>query len=147
VSVAPAAPAPVAVAPAAPGPITLPACELVTGEQMSAILGEEVVADPVPSRGGASECLYMPAKRKPGTYANLAVTPGGGEAGMKAMGKAGSIDPELAKAWEGIGDQAFMNGEMLNVRTGDDLVQITLSGVDNVPGKARAILVAIQSRR
>jgi hypothetical protein len=145
--VAPPAAAPVAVVPTKPGPLVLPACELVTGEQMSAILGEAVIADTVPPRGGATGCLYMPEKRKPGTYASLVVTPGGGEAGMKAMGKAGAVDPELATVWEGIGDQAFMNGEALNVRTGDDLVQITLAGVSNVPAKARAILVAIQSKR
>ena len=66
---------------------------------------------------------------------------------MQGLGAAGSIDPALARSLEGIGDQAVMNGEMLNVRSGADLVQITLSGVDDVPGRARRVYDTVKAKR
>ena len=146
-SAAPAAePGAGATAAAAATTPALPACDLVTAAEMSAIMGTELRAIPSPPRGERTECTYMPPAGA-GSYAILAVAPGEGEATMQGLGAAGSIDPALARSLEGIGDQAVMNGEMLNVRSGADLVQITLSGVDDVPGRARRVYDTVKSKR
>jgi hypothetical protein len=148
---APAADAPATTAAATPAsaPAATPAlsaCELVTAAEMSTIMGTELNATPSPPRGTRTECTYMP-KAGPASYAILAIAPGEGEAAMQGLGVAGNIDPALARSLEGIGDQAVMNGEMLNVRRGADLVQITLSGVDDVPGRARRVFETLRAKR
>jgi hypothetical protein len=143
------APATTAAATPAPAPATAPAlsaCELVTAAEMSTIMGTELNATPSPPRGTRTECTYMP-KEGAASYAILTIEPGEGEAAMQGLGVAGNIDPALARSLEGIGDQAVMNGEMLNVRSGADLLQITLSGVDDVPGRARRVFDTLRAKR
>jgi hypothetical protein len=143
------APATTAAATPASAPAATPAlsaCELVTAAEISTIMGTELNATPSPPRGTRTECTYMP-KAGAASYAILAIAPGEGEAAMQGLGVAGNIDPALARSLEGIGDQAVMNGEMLNVRRGADLVQITLSGVDDVPGRARRVFETLRAKR
>ena len=140
-----AADAPVA-APEPPAPpAAVDACALVGAEQMSAILGTPMKAAPSPPAAGKSECTYMPEQGVT-PYAIVAVIPGDGEAAMTAMGIADDSEPGLASAYDGIGDQAFLVGEMLNIRNGDDLVQITLSGVQEQPAKAKAVFDAVKAK-
>lgn len=146
---APAAAASTAAAATAPEPPAPPAavdaCALVDAGQMSAILGTTMKAAPSPPAAGKSECTYMPEQGVT-PYAIVAVIPGDGEAAMTAMGIADDSEPGLASAYDGIGDQAFLVGEMLNIRNGDDLVQITLSGVQEQPAKAKAVFDAVKAK-
>ena len=143
-----AATAPVA-APAAestaPAATASDACAMVSAEQMSAILGTPMKAAPSPPVQGKSECTYMPNEGF-SPYAIITVVPGDGEAAMTAMGVADDTEPGLASPYAGIGDEAFLVGEMLNIRSGQALVQITLSGVHDVPGKARAVFDAVKAK-
>jgi hypothetical protein len=139
-----------AAAPAAPPeapapPAAVDACALVDAAQMSAILGTTMKAAPSPPAAGKSECTYMPEQGVT-PYAIVAVIPGDGEAAMTAMGIADDSEPGLASAYDGIGDQAFLVGEMLNIRSGADLVQVTLSGVQEHPAKAKAIFDAVKAK-
>jgi hypothetical protein len=144
-----AATAGVDAAPAAPEapapPAAVDACALVDAAQMSAILGTTMKAAPSPPAAGKSECTYMPEQGVT-PYAIVAVIPGDGEAAMTAMGIADDSEPGLASAYDGIGDQAFLVGEMLNIRSGADLVQVTLSGVQEHPAKAKAIFDAVKAK-
>lgn len=135
-----------AAAPEAPTPpAAMDVCAAVSAEQMSAILGTPMKAAPSPPAAGKSECTYMPVEGF-SPYAIVAVVPGDGEVAMTAMGVADDAEPGLASAYAGIGDQAFLVGEMLNIRSGADLVQVTLSGVQEQPAKAKAIFDAVKAK-
>ncbi len=114
------------------------ACTLVSDDEMSAILGAAVVGEPNDSSSGKTQCTYHPASGV-SPYVELTVDWGGGEAAMTAMGMMGRIEPGLASPYKGLGDQAAAVGPMLMIRTGEDLVQITFSGVSDTPAKARKI--------
>ena len=124
-----------AAAPSRPAPR---ACALVTDAEMSAILGASVVGEPNDRSTGRTVCTYKPASGI-SPYVELAVDWGGGAAAMAAMGMMGKIEPGLSSPYEGLGDKAAAVGPMLMIRTGEDLVQITFTGVSEVPAKARRI--------
>jgi hypothetical protein len=121
--------------PARPAPR---ACALLSDAEMSSILGAAVVGEPTDRSPNQTKCTYQPASGASPSV-ELAVDWGGGEAAMTAMGLMGRIEPGLANPYEGLGDQAAAIGPMLMIRTGDDLVKITFSGVSGTPGKARQI--------
>lgn len=114
------------------------ACALVTDAEMSTILGVAVVGEPNDRSTGRTVCTYQPASGV-SPYVELAVDWGGGAAAMAAMSMMGRIEPGLASPYEGLGDKAAAVGPMLMIRTGEDLVQITFTGVSEVPAKARKI--------
>jgi hypothetical protein len=58
---------------------------------------------------------------------------------MAGVGMAGRHEPGLASPYAGIGDQAAAVGPALFIRTGDDLVTIVFSGVDDTTGAAKKI--------
>lgn len=129
------APAAEAVSPARPSP---KACTLVTNAEMSAILGAAVVGESNERSTGRTVCTYNPASGI-SPYVELAVDWGGGPAAMAAAGTMGRIEPGISNPYQGLGDQAAAIGPMLMIRTGEDLVQITFTGVSEVPAKARKI--------
>ena len=49
------------------------------------------------------------------------------------VGIAAQAEPGLASPYEGIGDQAAAVGPALMIRTGEDLVMLVFSGVDERP--------------
>ena len=65
---------------------------------------------------------------------------------MRAMGTMANVEPGIADPYSGIGDQAISVGTVLMVRTGNDLVSITFSGVDDVPTKARMIFDTLKAK-
>ena len=121
------------------------ACALVTEAEMSAILGAPVVGEPNDRSTGRTVCTYKPASGI-SPYVELAVDWGGGAAAMAAMGMMGQIEPGLSSPYEGLGDKAAAVGPMLMIRTGEDLVQITFTGVSEVPAKARKIFDTAKAR-
>ena len=139
-TVASAAPSSSAVASAAHQK-TVKACDMVTAKEMSAILGSEVVATPSDGSNGKTECIYKTDKPITHTtpYVDLSVDWGSGEGGMEASGALNKHEPGVADPYAGIGDEAAMSGPALMIKTGEDLMTIVLSGVNDFPGTARKI--------
>jgi hypothetical protein len=48
--------------------------------------------------------------------------------------------------YDGIGDQAIAVGPALMIKTGEDLVKLIFTGVDNAPVKARKIFDTAKAR-
>ena len=120
------------------------ACELVTQEEMSTILGGPVVAKNT-DRTGKTECIYS-STATVGPYAELTVEWGSGAAAMQAMGMLNSREPGLTSPYDGIGDQAVATGPALMIQTGEDLVTIVLSIEGDVPAAAKRIFDTAKAR-
>jgi hypothetical protein len=58
---------------------------------------------------------------------------------MAGIGMATQQEPGLTSPYDGIGDQAVAVGPALMIRTGEDLVTILFSGVEDAPVAARKI--------
>lgn len=121
------------------------ACALVTSQEMSAILGSAVVGEPNDHSNGKTECIYKTDKDV-GPYVEFSVEWGSGEGAMAAMGMMGQIEPGIANPYEGLGDQAAAIGPALMIRTGEDLVTLTFSGVEDVPTAAKKIFDTAKAR-
>ena len=121
------------------------ACSLVTTQEMSAILGSTVTAEPHEGTVDKTECIYKPASA-PSPYVELTINWGDGQAAMAAMGAMNHVEPGVTNPYAGIGDQAAAVGTALMIRTGEDLVTITFSGVDDAPAKARKIFATAKPR-
>ncbi|MEO6447524.1 MAG: hypothetical protein ABIZ91_05940 [Gemmatimonadaceae bacterium] len=121
------------------------ACAMVTSSEMSEILGSTVVGQPNDRSTGSTECIYQPSEGV-SPYVELSVDWGGGEAAMQAMGMRGQADTGITNPYAGIGDQAAAVGPSLMIRTGDDLVKIVFSGVDDAPAAARRIFSTARAR-
>lgn len=143
---APAAQAAV-VATSAPAaePAPKQACTLVSAQDMSTILGKAVTAEPDERSNGKTECIYKPVKGL-SPYVEFSVEWGGGEAAMTAMRMMGQVEPGTGSPYQGLGDQAASVGPELMIRTGEDLVTLVFSGVDNVPAKAKMIFDTAKAR-
>lgn len=123
----------------------LQACALVTVQEMSVILGSKVQGEPHEGTVDKTECIYKPADA-PSPYVELTVERGDAKEAMAAMGTMGKIEPGMTNPYAGIGDQAGQVGTAMFIRTGDDLVTITFSGVEDIPGKARKIFDTAKAR-
>lgn len=119
----------------------LPACQLVTAKEMSAILGAPVAA----TQEGNHKCTYQPAEGM-SPYVELEIGWGDGEVGMQAVGAMNRHEPGIADPYAGLGDQAAAVGPALMIRTGKDLVTIVFSGVEDRPARARKILDTAKAR-
>lgn len=134
-----------AAAPASAEPSGLKACAMVTEAEMSTILGAAVIAEPNDRSNGKTECVYK-ASSGISPYVELSVDWGSGEAAMMATSLMGKIEPGMTSPYAGIGDQASAIGPTLMIRTGDDLMTIVFSGVDDLPAKAKAIFTTAKAR-
>lgn len=133
-----------AVAAAEPSP-SAKACEMITAAQMSTILGSEVSAQPNEGSSGKTECIYAAVKGI-SPYVEFTVEWGEGETAMRAAGTMAQHEPGIASPYDGIGDQAMAMGTGLMIRSGDDLVTIMFSGVDDAPAAARKIFDAAKAK-
>ena len=121
------------------------ACALVTSQEMSAILGSSVTGEPNDHSNGKTECIYKPVDGV-SPYVEFSVEWGSGEGAMAAMGMMGQIEPGIANPYEGLGDQAAAVGPALMIRTGEDLVTLTFSGVEDIPTAAKKIFDTAKAR-
>ena len=122
------------------------ACDLVTPQEMSGILGSAVVgAEPSHKSSGKTECIYKPADGA-SPYVEFSVEWGEAETAMRAAGAMGHGKPGADDPYAGIGDQAISVGTSLWIRSGEDFVQIVFSGVDDAPAKARKIFDTAKAR-
>jgi hypothetical protein len=131
---------------AEPRPESRPlACNLVTAAEMTAIVGFEVVAEPDDSSNGTTACTYKkPTGLSPDV--ELAFTWGDGAAAMQGMGLATKHEPGLTSPYDGVGDEAVAVGPVLFVRSGEDLIKMQFSGVDDPPGAAKRIFDTAKAR-
>ncbi len=121
------------------------ACEMVTQAEMSAILGGAVVAAANDRSSMQTECVYSAATGI-SPYAELKVEWGSGPAAMTGAAMFARKEPGAVDPLEGLGDQAIQVGPVLMIRTGDDLVTIVFSGVDDVMPKAHRIFETTKAR-
>ncbi|MEO6364563.1 MAG: hypothetical protein ABIO38_00715 [Luteimonas sp.] len=138
-------PAETAMAEARPEEV-LKACNLVTAEEMSTILGKPVTAagEERPSNDETTCAYTFAGSLSPDV--TFMLNRGAGEAAMAGVGMMSRREPGIADPYEGIGDQAATVGPQLWIRTGDDLVTLTLLGVDDAPAVAKRILETAQAR-
>ena len=120
------------------------ACALVTAAEMSAIVGTAVVAEG-DGGGGSTTCRYKPADRSM-PYVELTIDWGSGRVAMASFGTLMRLEPGIANRFEGLGDQATAIGPALMIRTGDDLVNLTLMGVDDDVASAKRIVSLMRPR-
>jgi hypothetical protein len=123
------------VQPAPPAQVARSTCERVTAEQMSAILGAPVNAEPQSN----SECHYNPKSGAGMPMAQLNIDMGTAEAAMTASGMLGQMEPGMTSPYEGMGDQASAIGPAVWVRRGEDLIMITVMGPDDHDAAVRRI--------
>jgi len=122
------------------------ACSLVTQEEMSAIIGMTVVGVPDESSSGVTGCVYTaPTSLSPDAW--LKVAWGEGETLSRGLGMAERADPDLADPLDGLGDEAAQVGPVLMVLSGEDSVEIYLTGLSDIVAPAKKILALVESRR
>ena len=132
--------APIAEPPAKPS-----ACSMVSQEQMSEILGRNVVSAPDESSSGVTKCVYTaPTSLSPD--ASVSVEWGEAQAARMGAGLASQQEPGLVDPLDGLGDEAFMAGPVLFVISGKDVIQIYLTGVDEIAPPAAKILALVQPK-
>ena len=141
----PSLPPPVGTAPlAAAANKVVSACNLVTAEEMTAILGASVTAT-AKDRAVKAECIYQPSSGN-SPRLDFTIDWGDGEVAMKAAAAMKRIKPSISDPLAGIGDEAIIVGPTLMVRSGDDFIQLVFSGVDDIVGKGAQIVALAQSR-
>ena len=103
---------------------------MIPKAEMETILGGPLATAEAKDTPGKTQCTYAGFG---GRFADVASEWGNGEAGMagarlatKLMGDT-ARGVEIAKALEGLGDEAMMLiGGVLNVRQGDDLITVDM---------------------
>ncbi|MEO7103490.1 MAG: hypothetical protein ABI311_08865 [Gemmatimonadaceae bacterium] len=123
----------------------LTACQMVTGAEMSKILGVAVTAEPHEGTADQTECIYKPASAI-SPYVEFTVNWGDGETAMTAAGMMNQHEPGITSPYDGIGDQAVAVGPTLMIRTGEDLVNLVFSGVTDAPTVAKRIFDTAKPR-
>jgi hypothetical protein len=138
----PAAARPAAGQAVAAEPTELAACDFLTAEEMSALLGGRVTRDP-PRQ--SNTCVYSPAQGS-GPFAELKFEPGDGQAAMMGAGFANRHEPGLVDPLAGVGDQALTVGPVVMIRRGEDLITIRVTGVDDALRRIKLIYAAINAK-
>lgn len=100
---------------------------MVTAAEVSSIVGTTVTAASEDS--SSTTCRYEPAERSTPSV-EITVAWGSGRAAMTAAGILSRREPGIADPLAGLGDEASAIGPAFWVRVGDDLVNLTLWGVD-----------------
>ena len=121
------------------------ACTMVTQERMSEILGKQVVSAPDESSSGVTKCVYTaPSSLSPDAW--VSVEWGEAQSARMGAGLATRQSPDLVDPLDGLGDEAFMTGPVLFVISGEDVIQIYLTGVDEIAPPAAKILALVQPK-
>jgi outer membrane protein OmpA-like peptidoglycan-associated protein len=120
------------------------ACEMLPAAEMSAILGSSVTAEG-DKGGGSTTCRYQ---RVGGTFpfVELTIDWGAGAVAMSGFGLLARHEPGMVDPLAGLGDQATAIGPAVMVRLGDDLLNLTLTGVEDHVGVAHRVVAALRPR-
>lgn len=116
---------------------------MMTAAEMSAILGASVVAEA--DEDSSSKCRYHPAGRSMPSI-EIQVDRGGGRMAMTSTRMLGQLEPGMAERLGRLGDEAATIGPALWVRTGEDLVMLTMFGVDDHVAIAARVLELLRPR-
>ena len=117
---------------------------MVTAAEMSTILGTAISAESENGSGNTA-CSYRPTTGS-SPYVQIEIDRGGGSAALAASGILGRREPGISNPLAGLGDQASAIGPALWVRVGDDLVNLTLWGVDDRIDAAKRIINMLRPR-
>lgn len=120
------------------------ACAMLTAAEMSKILGTEVTTA-ANDRSSQTKCEYT-AARGGSAYVEVMLSWGDGDAGMAGAGMADAGMPGMVNPYQGLGDKAVAVGTMLMIKRAEDLITLTFSGIDDMPGKAKQIYQALDKR-
>jgi hypothetical protein len=120
------------------------ACELVTPAEMGRILGTPVTGSGNQPFSNQTVCDYDSADGN--TRVSFQVNWGDGAAAAVGMQAADRAEPGLAPSADGLGDGYRQIGPMLMIRAGGDLVQLQMTGVDDVHAAARRMLAIARPR-
>lgn len=120
------------------------ACAMLTAAEMSSIVGTTVSAEG-DEGGGSTTCRYQPAGRSMPSI-EVKIDWGGGSAAMMSTRILSRLEPGIADRLAGLGDEAAAMGPALWVRTGEDLVNLTLMGVDDDVAIAKRIVALLRPR-
>jgi hypothetical protein len=119
-------------------------CQLISAAEMTEILGAAVKAEPM-SPDNSTDCNYVAADGAM-PMAQLDIDRGSAEAAMTATGMLGQMEPGMTNPYEGLGDQAAAIGPAVWIRRGEDLVMITIMGVDAHDATVRRVYELVDSR-
>jgi hypothetical protein len=120
------------------------ACVMLTAVEMASIVGVTVSAE-AENGVGTTTCRYRPAARST-PYVEIKIDWGAADAAMMAAGLLARREPGISNPLAGVGDEASVVGPVLMVRVGEDLVNLTLWGVDDEAPAARRIIVLLRRR-
>jgi hypothetical protein len=120
------------------------ACELVTQSEMSAILGVAVAAKDTTHSAGEPACTYSAPSGFP--TVQMEVDWGDGEAAMGAFAMLNRNEPGIGSPYDGVGDEAVAIGPTLMIKSGEDLMKLVFSGVDDAPATAKMIFQTAKPR-
>ena len=120
------------------------ACNLLTANELSAVVGSPMVATPQDG-DGVSNCKYAPAGDR-GPSVEFTVMPGDGESTLQMDRDMKGHDAEADKRFAGIGDDAVVVPPSVQVRVGKDLLVFSLFGVGDEPSAIRKIVSVVKPR-
>lgn len=120
------------------------ACNLITADELSAIVGSMMVATPQEG-DGVSNCKYAPASGR-GASVEFTVMRGEGESTLEMDRDMKGHDAEADKRFAGIGDDAVAVPPSVQVRVGEDLLVFSLFGVGDEPSALRKIVAVVKPR-
>ena len=104
-----------------------------------------MVGAPDESSSGVTKCVYT-ASTSLSSGRVGSVEWGEAQAARMGVGIASQQDPGLVDPLDGLGDEAFMTGPVLFVISGEDLIQIYLTGVPEIAPPAARILALVQPK-
>jgi hypothetical protein len=120
------------------------ACVMVTAVEMASVVGATVSAEGE-NGVGTTTCRYRPAARS-APYVEIRIDWGAADAAMMGVGLLSRREPGISNPLAGVGDEASVVGPVLMVRVGEDLVNLTLWGVDDDVPAARRIIGLLRPR-
>jgi len=120
------------------------ACSLVTGTEMSAILGYTMAATPKDG-AGVTACSYAPVGGA-GARAEIMISRGDAESTLQMVRAMKNHDPAGDVPFKGIGDDAVYQSPAVVVRQGKDLIGVAVFGARDLPAAVRRIIDTAKSK-
>jgi hypothetical protein len=120
------------------------ACSLVTGTEMSGILGDTVAATPKDG-AGVTACSYAPVGGT-GARAEIMISWGDGQSTLQMVRAMNNHDPSGDLPYRGIGDDAVYQSPAVVVREGKDLIGVAVFGAPDLPSTVRRIVDTATSK-
>lgn len=124
------------------------ACAMLTAADMSTLLNRRMTSEAL-DEAFATTCTYEPEGDASMPHVSIKVTWGDGKVALASSGLLNRLVPDMktvSNPLVGIGDQAAAIGPRYMVRTGEDLVEIEVFGVDEAPTLVRRAIDLMRPR-